>query len=315
VSYFRKVFKIKAEDSPNVRLALVQIQSGQTPTGEVLVPGILPYQDYRKRRLTWDKVRQCVGLDAEFYEGAEQLLYPPDWLNRAERAAEAVRYNRKREAKGMGIDPAEGGDDTAFSVVDELGVLELLSAKTPNTSVIKHMTVELGRKWGLPPERWVFDRGGGGLQVADDLRERGYAVRTVGFGETVTPEPRRGLATIDDRVSVIEDRYTYRNRRAQMYGELSNLMDPAREEVGLPIFGIPAEYVELRRQLALIPKLYDHASGHEGRLYLPPKRRKPGSTEQSLEEILGCSPDEADATVLAVYGMRHGRARATAGAI
>jgi hypothetical protein len=290
-----------------VRLALTQIAAGKLPTGEVLVPGILPYQDYRKRRLTWDKVQQCIGLDAEFYEGAEELLFPPQWLNRAQLYAEEVRYLRKREAKGMGIDPAEGGDNTAFSVVDELGLIELVSLKTPNTAVIKNYTSELGRKHGLPPERWVFDRGGGGLQVADELRDRGFAVRTLGFGEAVTPELKRGLSTIDERVAVIEERYTYKNRRAQLYGELSNLLDPGQDQA----WGIPAEYAELRRQLACIPKLYDN----EGRLYLPPKRRKPGSTEQSLEEMLGCSPDEADATVLAVYAMRHGRARATAGAL
>ena len=67
---YRNVIKIKGEDSPNVRFAVSQIGEGDTPSGEMLVPGVLSYGDYKKRRETWDEIRQCVGLDAEFYEGS-----------------------------------------------------------------------------------------------------------------------------------------------------------------------------------------------------------------------------------------------------
>jgi hypothetical protein len=40
--YFRRVIRIKAEDSPNVRYALAQIAAGKKPTGEVILPGVLP---------------------------------------------------------------------------------------------------------------------------------------------------------------------------------------------------------------------------------------------------------------------------------
>ena len=93
-----------------------------------------------------------------------------------------------------------------------------------------------------------------------------------------------------------ETRYAYKNRRAEMYGELRVLLDPSRGTG----FGLPSEYAELHRQLAPLPLLYDP----EGRLYLPPKdKRSSTSTELTIKEILGCSPDEADSLVLAVYGM------------
>src|SRR3972149_2557666 len=78
---------------------------------------------------------ECIGLDAEFYEGAEVLLFPPEWLNLAENRADAIE-KMQRQAKAIGIDPAEGGDQTAIAVVDELGLIELSSRQTPDTSVI-----------------------------------------------------------------------------------------------------------------------------------------------------------------------------------
>ena len=69
VRYFRRVIRIKATDSPNVRLGLAQDRAGLTVTDEILVPGVLTYAEYRKRRATWDRVRQCIGLDGEFWKG------------------------------------------------------------------------------------------------------------------------------------------------------------------------------------------------------------------------------------------------------
>ena len=85
------------------------------------------------------------------------------------------------------------------------------------------------------------------------------------------------------------------------------LLDPlSRDKDGdlIPVFAISAEYEELRRQLAVMPKETDE----EGRAMMPPKNRKPGQDEtnrKTLVELLGRSPDEADALVLAVHGMLH----------
>ena len=307
--YFRKILRIRASDSPNVRLALRQLADGEKPTGEMVVPGVLSWDEYCRRRATWDIVRQTIGLDAEFYQGAEILLFPPEWLNRAERLAVALA-GKPRHAKAIGIDPAEGGDSTSMAVVDELGLIELVSKKTPDTSVVTGEALAFMKKHNVIPENVVFDRGGGGKEHADRLRSQGYMVRTVAFGEAVAQEPKRGKTHFAERVEVKEERYAYVNRRAQMFGELSELLDPARPGAG---FALPRHYAELRRQLAVIPRLYDG----EGRLELPPKNRRHGQStngRKTLVEILGCSPDEADALVLAVHGMLHKSRRHSVGA-
>jgi len=299
---FRRVIRIKAQDSPNVRLALEEIRRGLPPSFKEVVPGVISYAEYMKRRAVWDNVRQCVGLDAQFWEGAEELLFPPDWLNRAAERARALRSMHRRTAKAIGIDPAAGGDKTAMAAVDELGIIELVSKRTPDTAQIPNEAIAFGRKHGVPPDRWFFDLGGGGKQHADYLRNRGFkGVQTVGFGEPITPEPRRGMVTIERKIERSEERYAYKNRRAQMFGLIRELLDPDNE-MG---FGIPDDgevYEELRRQLSPIPLIYDR----EGRLSLPPKHKTNGMKEnsaiKSLEELIGHSPDEADAVALAVYG-------------
>jgi hypothetical protein len=304
---YRKVIKIKAVDSPNVRLATTQIAAGRKPTYEVLIPGVLSYSDYTQRRALWDNVRQCVSLDAEFYEGSEVLLYPPDWLNRAERIAASLPKNR--QAKTLGIDSAQGGDDTSYAICDELGLIHLASMQTPDTAVIAGRTLALMQEYCIEARNVLFDAGGGGKQHADYLRQKGHFVRTIAFGASVSQEPRRGLNTIPQRKRFIEERYVYRNRRAEMYGVLRQKLDPSVNEKG---FGIPAEYSELRRQLAPIPLLYDG----EGRLELPPKHNKDRNSQKpSMEKLIGRSPDDADALVLAVYGLEPSRAKIVAGAI
>jgi len=77
-------------------------------------------------------------------------------------------------------------------------------------------------------------------------------------------------------------------------------------------WGIPEECQELIRQLRPIPLLYDG----EGRIYMLPKNKKsPNSKEPTLIDMLGCSPDEADSTVLAVYGMQNPRKQFVARAL
>ncbi len=145
----------------------------------------------------------------------------------------------------------------------------------------------------------MFDRGGGGKEHADRLRSQGFDVRTVAFGGTVTPEPSPLPATLGGRVDARERAFAYRNRRAQLFHELRLLLDPAGPGRR---FAIPAQFVELRRQLAPMPLLYDE----EGRIRMLPKsKRGEGTKEKTLTELLGRSPDDADALVLAVFGMLH----------
>lgn len=319
--YYRRIIKIKASDSPNVQAR------------KRLVDGIVDYDTYMKRRTLWDKVRQTVGLDAEFYEGAEVRLYPPDWLERAGQLALQDKndgrntrikaytsmgvdprfYVRRRQFHGpdktvlrrtMGIDTAEGGDDTVWTIVDILGILHQHSMQTADTSDISGITIAFMKQFDVNPNDVLFDRGGGGKQHADYLRRQGYDVRTIAFGESPTSAAdaqRQPSLTYSNmlRREERETTYTYLNRRAEMYCLLRfELLDPINE-LG---FAIPYELTELRRQLAPLPLLYDP----EGRIYLPPKDKPNKNVESkivTLREMLGCSPDEADSLALAVFGL------------
>lgn len=310
--FYRKVIPISAECSPNVRYAMAEIEAGRKPSHKVLVPGVLPYRDWVKRRATWDVIRQCIGLDGKFYKGMEVLLYPPDWLDLAHRIHSDLRSsNRKRHAKGIGVDPGEGEANTAISVVDEFGLIEQVSRKTPDTNVIHVDVLNMMWKWRLDPERVCFDAGGGGRQIAHRMRADGYAVKTVAFGETLVAGPRKIPLSRQQRVEQKELRYTYKNRRAEMYGNLRELLDPSNERTVVSTgeticgFGLPAGYVELRKQLAPLPLLYQRSSHGEGQMYLPPKNRKDRKSkeEKTLEDIIGHSPDEADSLVIAIHAM------------
>lgn len=314
--YYRKVIRIRATDSPNVRLALAQQAAGERPTGEVIVPGVKGWWEYRKNRATMHPADQTVALDAEFYEGLEAKLFPREWLDRAKEYGdeldELVRRGRlKRVARAMGVDPGEGGDKSAWVVGDEYGVLKVVAKRTPDTNEIIRTTLALRKEYGVPDDRVYIDRGGGGKQHADRLREdHGMpGVVTVGFGEGVSQEPRRGRTQYRERVDVKESRYAYKNRRAELYGDLSDRLDPSR---GTP-FAIPAFAQAIHNQLLPIPRLKDP----EDRLYLPPKNRPAtaqGKNVVSLVDLIGHSPDEADALVLMLHALLGKGYRPEAGA-
>lgn len=282
--YYRKVLRISALDSPNVARGLAAQRGDDPSTWPDELPGLLTYPEYVKRRATWSEVRQTIGLDAMFYEGAELLLFPAAWLANAARLA--LDRPSKRQAKAIGCDPGEGGANTCWCVVDEWGILEMVSLKTPDTTVIPSMSLALIRKHSIPPDRFVFDRGGGGKQAADHMRLAGVAVRTVAFGESPSLPVKRGIHQIEARRELVEDRYVYVNLRAQMYHEASLLLDTARTDGS---FAIPAIYTELTRQLAVMPKLTDG----EGRYWMMPKTKRDSNDKRpTLTELIGHSPDE-----------------------
>ncbi len=309
----RKVVQIGAEDSPNVLYARAQEARGETPDDTILVEGVKSWERYQTDLQTMDRVQQCVSLGGRFYEGSESLLFPPEWLTAGEDYARTLRASgRIRRAKAIGCDPAEGGDKSAWVVGDELGIIEVLSMKTPDTNdVVKH-TLALMFKHNVPPDHILFDRGGGGKQHADRLRSMGHNVRTVGFGETLTPDPKRATYTAhSQRIDDKEGRYAYVSRRAEMYDLLSRKLDPSLNPTGYALYPwLP----DLRRQLAPVPRQYDHA----GRMKLPPKSKPAsgaGSKTVCLIDLIGHSPDESDALVLMLFGIMRPAPRTVAGVV
>ncbi len=318
--YYRKIIRIRAEDCPNVIIGKRREEAGLPPLAEPVIPGLISYETYKQRRKHWDKIKQQISLDADFYEGAEVLLYPPDWLDAAEEyAVELIKQQLRRIPKTLGVDAAEGGDSSVWTVIDEMGIIDAISLKTFDTTKVVDQTLELIDRYKLQSENVLFDSGGGGKQHADRLRKIGYNVRTVSFGAKATDPHEQKKPGKDQRRDKNEVRTIYKNRRAEMYGVTRARLNPlnllpttklVHNDAGVVVgtteipalyptaFALPAKYDELRRQLAPLPLLYDG----EGKVYLPPKNKpKPDSKEQTLRDILGCSPDEADSLVLAVF--------------
>lgn len=298
-----KVIKIPAIKSPNVQLSLAEERAGKPLSRRIIVPGCMDIDDYRWRCKTYDPVKKAAGIDAEFYEGDEVRMFPQEWLRESQDLAVQYRNDPtliRPQRRAIGIDTAEGGDNTVWTVVDRLGVLAQVSKKTHNTAVIKGMTIGLIKEYNVNPEDVLFDRGGGGKEHADYLRMQGYEVDSVGFGEgpSAPDEFEFGFTMPEERKEMKEERYTYKNKRVQLYHILRQLLNPP--DPNTPRFAIPPELTELLRQLKPIPVLYDG----EGRMYLPPKD-KPTENYQgtTIKEMLGCSPDESDSTVLATYAI------------
>lgn len=302
----RKVIHIRAEHSPNVQWGLRRKEMGLEPDYKDVIPGLLSYADYVERRATWPIAKQTVSLDGEFYEGAEVKMYPLEWLVKAEEAYRELNLSR-RTARAIGIDTAEGRDSTCFAAMDEHGLIDLKSIKTPNTAQIKLETLSFMRKHGLDPEserdcsKVMFDRGGGGVQHAHYLIDSGYkGFRTVAFGSTPTEEAdTKGLGRRfpDEMVAEKEMRETYVNKRAEMADRLSMRLNPSITETK---FSYNPDYVELRNQLKVIPLDYDK----EGRLRLLPKSKPTRDSKAlTLIDLIGHSPDEMDAVMLANYSM------------
>jgi hypothetical protein len=198
----------------------------------------------------------------------------------------------------LGVDVASGGaDETVWVVLGRYGVREIVARRTPDTSEIAGMTRRLMRRWRIVPGAVAFDAGGGGKQIADALADRfGWEVLIVEF------------AAAPYQPSV------YKNRRAELYGELRKAFEPkarVRRMLEVPAgewtrkqhcLSLPPDAGQLREELAVLPKRYDG----EGRLRLPPKSRVRGGggdqREPTVRELLGGrSPDRADALALAYY--------------
>lgn len=314
-TYIRKTFFLPVETSPNVRFARAQIAAGKTPTNEMIIEGIKPWGKYQEESLIWDEQEKCVKHGAKWYKGKELRLFPEAWLDRAHDIADRLDWEvrhgrRKRLAKAIGIDPSEGGDKFSTAAVDDLGLVEMESRDRKseggyfNTALIPGWSLAFMLKHGLAnsPNMVAIDAGGG-VPHADRLRMQGKIIRVIRFGAPVSPVIKRAKRLFPERVEVAEDKYMYLNLRAQMYHELSQLLDPDWNPQG---FGIPRKYGTLREELAPIPKDIDD----EGRYFLRSKQRSTddlntGRRVPTLTELIGHSPDEADALVLAVYAMQN----------
>jgi len=291
--YLNKVIHLDGLDSPNVRIGLEFERLGIKKKPPILIPGLLTLEEYRQREASWDEVKRRTRLRGKFYEGQDALLYPMEWLDRAQEIGAGLEGATDRTPRAIGVDIATGGEDrTVWTVVDEQGVVEILAMNTPDTMEICGRTIAMLKKHRVMPGAVAIDAGGGGKPIYDRLVELGYQCRLVWFGESPG-------ADAYDSEETHEMRQSYANRRAEMYGALRFLLDPGTNPKG---FGLPPTASELRGDLAVMPIMYDS----EGRMMLPPKDNRHGREGAvTIKSLLGRSPDHADSLVLAVWAMKN----------
>ena len=226
----------------------------------------------------------------------------------------------------MGVDVAEGGRDlTVWVIIDRLGLVYMEAQMTPDTSAIPTITRALMSDYGIPARNVGFDRGGGGKQYSDAMKAMGLRVKPITFGESA------------------KDKRTYKLVRDEIYGELAKAMKPANwtkitavdeegNETGgeewSQCFALAPEGTEitsrlgkknrkvslfspeLREELAILPTMYD--SGGK-QFVLPKKARgsKANRTTQTIDDLIGRSPDRSDALALANWMARGAKRKVT----
>lgn len=305
----RKIIHISCDHSPNVQLGKKLAKARVPGPYPSIVPGVLSYGEYRRRLKIWDKIKIQMRLHGHFYEGDETLVFPPEWLDLAEQVYSTLfpkGYERSQKpsslnpAMALGVDAGAGRDLTCWTVINRKSVIKQQAIPTPNTMEIASRTIRYMVQYKIPPHRVCFDAGGGGKQIADRLREQGYPVKTVAFGESPTPPKGLRVKRTQEKEAQAERRQIYKNRRAEMYGMTREVLDPSTNE---QVFGIPVELYELRKEMAIMPLLYDS----EGKMFLPPKDRPPTAAERTeiitIKKLLGHSPDRADSLVLAIFAL------------
>lgn len=282
-----------------------------------IIPGILSYEQYVERDATLAPADKRPRLHGLFNDETTSKIFPASWLDLAQELGRLLaRHNAQLKAKGrrpklgaplaLGIDCAMGGGDlSAWAVFGRYGVMHVEVLDTPDTRKIKGQTLRLMRRFRIRPEYVAFDRAVG-KQIADELREEGLDVNDVGFGEAAL-EPGK-----------------YSNMRAELHAELAKAMRRMVDDQGRPTaktkrlldtppdkwhnswrFVALPEDADLRQELFVLPTGVDS----KGRLRLPPKQptsRSRGNSEVSVKEMLGRSPDRADAVILAKYAFDRG---------
>jgi len=241
---FRKVIHVDADDTANIKAGRKWAKAGGKGTPPQPIPGMLSWSKYRHHVATREPLWKLQRLHGKFDTSGKSMMFPADWLDRCEEMYE-VATELARGPFGLGVDVAEGGRDfSCWALVDRFGLFQIKVMDTPNTAVIVPETLKIMDEYNVSPGRVAFDRGAGGKQYADLLRNQGYMVRAIAFGG----------AAVDSK--------TYKNCRAEMYWRLRQAMDQNRwskivdaegRDVHERFFSIPLREHQLREELTCLP--------------------------------------------------------------
>ncbi|MCA9003673.1 MAG: hypothetical protein KDA70_00260 [Planctomycetaceae bacterium] len=200
------------------------------------------------------------------------------------------------ESFGLDVAASRFGDTSVLAVGGRYGIRAIHECQFSDTQQTMSWVLETAFSYGVDLEQGIvpiaIDWGGGyGNAVGDPLKKRNVNV-----------------IEIHGNASSSLDSKKYANKRAELYGEAARRLDPAGDFRMMP-FALP-DNQRLKAELVAPEKIY---AGHDGeKFYITPKGRR-GSDEnyngKTLHEILGRSPDRADALVYCLYALRNQRRR------
>ncbi|EDL60537.1 hypothetical protein PM8797T_10814 [Gimesia maris DSM 8797] len=200
--------------------------------------------------------------------------------------------------EGFGLDVAASrfGDASVLAVGGRYGIRAIHECQFSDTQQTMSWVLETANSHGVDLEQGIvpiaIDWGGGyGNAVGDPLKKRNVNV-----------------IEIHGNASSNLDSKKYANKRAELYGEAARRLDPAGDFRMMP-FALP-DNQRLKAELVAPEKIY---AGHDGeKYYITPKGRRGSDANyngKTLHEILGRSPDRADAVVYCLCALRSQRRR------
>lgn len=220
--------------------------------------GVIDKTELESMKESMSDVEYQQEMECDFSVAAFNALLGAEDV---EKAVETV-YNENDllgAVKVMGVDVARfGGDRSAICCRHGLAVMPVQTYKGLDTMTFAGVVIKAMNKFN--PDAVFIDSGAMGAGVIDRIRQLGYHCIDVAFG---------GKATDDSR---------YVNKRTEMYFKLTEFI---KKDSG----AIPKDAV-LQEELANVYYGFDN----RGRLKLRSK--------EEIKEVLGRSPDMADALAL-----------------
>lgn len=197
------------------------------------------------------------------------------------------------QAFGLDVAASATGDKTQLAAGGERGCRELHECQFQDTTQTVDWILETTRElYGIDLTRGgipiAIDWGGGyGNAVGDPLRRKGVKVVQVNLGSAAELNPKR-----------------YGNKRAELYGEFARRVDPLGD-FAESSFYLPDDR-ELAEELVAPQKI---PQGQDGQKFILTPKTRSGASEnfkgKTIKELLGRSPDKADAVVLLHEAVRH----------
>lgn len=253
------------------------------PHVESLIPGQMDYRKYTQIMSKPNPIERAWSGEGHFPpEDADLQVILPSWLKRPCEEWRTRKDEISITAFGLDLAASEDKDWTVLAAGGPMGIKELYRCRKSSAMQILSWLKGIFLKIGLDPFQDYYPiaidwQGAGGHVIADLLEENGASiVRIIPQGSA-------------------ENRHLYVNKRAEIYGNLGDRLNPESDHPD--VFLIPDD-AELREELVAHEKVY---AADMIRYRLTPKQKiKSGADSklQSLREILGRSPDSADAVAM-----------------